>query len=317
MRCKEKRIKLSRIDSDDDTFRITTDANTDDLMVSIHHVGLLNLPLLVENNSDYTIVSGFRRIEACQRLGWSHINARILDSDTHRFECVRYAISDNAFQRPLNLIEQSRSIHMLSGFFKDQSRLAQEMSVFGLPANQSVITKIIRVCHLSSPIQSGILSNTISLSTALELDKLKQDAGDGLAILFNCLKLGLNRQREIITLVKEIALRDGMSIQDVLEAKGVQDILGNEDLNGNQKARKLRIYLRQRRFPSIAVAEKEFEKHVKKLKLGSGTKLIPPDNFEGADYTLKISFKNLAELKNRKTTFDTVIRHPSLEKILE
>ncbi len=317
MRFKEKRITLSRIDSDDDTFRITTDADTDDLMASIYNVGLLNLPFLMENNANYTIVSGFRRIAACQRLGWNHINARILDSGTSPFECVKFAITDNAFQRPLNLIEQSRSIHMLSGFYKDQSRLAKEISVFGLPANQSIIKKIIRVCHLSPLIQSGILSNTISLTTALELDKLSQDAGDGLAILFNRLKLGLNRQREIITLVKEIAFRDGISIQGVLEEQGVQHILKNEDLDGSQKTRKLRTYFRQRRFPSITEAEKKFETHVKKLNLGSGTKLIPPDNFEGTSYTLKISFKNLAELKHRKATFDTVLRNPSLEEILE
>lgn len=317
MRFKEKRVTLSRIDSGDDTFRITTNADTDDLMDSIHNVGLLNLPLLMENNANYTIVSGFRRIEACQRLGWPNINARILDSDTHRVECVKFAITDNAFQRPLNLVEQSRSIHMVSSFFKDPRKLTKEMSVLRLPTNQSIVKKIKRVCHLSPLIQSGILSNTISLTTALELGKLSQDAGDGFAILFYRLKLGLNRQREIITLVKEIAFRDDISIQDVLDEKGMQHILKNEDLDGSQKAGKLRIYLRQRRFPSITEAEKKFEAHAKKLKLGSGTKLIPPDNFEGTAYTLKISFKNLAELKHRKATFDTILRHPSLEKILE
>lgn len=317
MRYKEKRIKLSQIDSRDDFFRITTDANTDDLVDSIDSIGLLNLPLLIENHGNYIIVCGFRRIEACQRLGWSHLNARILHSDTTRFECVKFAITDNAFQRPLNLVEQSRSIHMLSGFFKDQKGLAKKISIFGLPANQSIIKKIKRVCHLSTPIQRGILSKTISLTTALELGNLNKDAGDGFAILFSRLKLGLNRQREVITLVKEIAFRDGISIQDVFDEKGMRHILKNEDLDARQMARKIRNYLRQRRFPSITEAEKTFEKHLKKLELGSGIKLIPPLNFEGTDYTLKISFKDSADLKHHKATFDAIIQHPSLEKILE
>lgn len=317
MRSKEKRVNLSQIDSGNETFRITTAANIDDLMASIHTVGLLNPPLIIGSRGDYIIVSGFRRIEACRRLGWPHINARILDSATSRAECAGLAITDNAFQRPLNLVEQSRSIHLFSGFFKDDKRLARELSVLGLPANPSVIKKIIRVCHLSPPIQSGILSNTISLTTALELGEFGQDAGDRLATLFHGLKLGLNRQREIITLVKEIAFRDNVSIQAVLEEEGVIGILNNEVFDRSQKARKLRVYLRQRRFPSLTEAERKFEQHAKKLKLGSGTQLIPPDSFEGSGYTLKISFKNLTELNLRKATFDAILGHPSLEKILE
>ncbi len=316
MRFKVKQVILSRIDSGDESFRITTAADSDDLMASIQDVGLLNPPLLLGKGDNYIIVSGFRRVEACQRLGRSQINARVVDSATSRAECVRFAITDNAFQRPLNLVEQSRSIHLLSGFFDDHQALAKELSALGLPENPSIIEKLKRVCHLSPSIQSGILSNTISLATALELGKFGQDAGDRLAVLLQGLKLSLNRQREIIFLVKEIALRDDVSIPAVLEDQGVIRILDNEAFDRNQKARKFRAYLRQRRFPSLTEAERKFEGHVKELKLGSGIQLIPPANFEGSGYTLKLSFKNLTELHHRKAAFDAILEHPSLAKIL-
>lgn len=316
MRYKEKTVKLSQIDSKDDTFRITTEANIDDLMTSIKNVGLLNLPLLIKKNVTYTIVCGFRRIETCRRLGWSDLEARILASDTKGLECAKYAIIDNAFHRPLNLIEKSRAIEMLSVFIKDNSSLAKELPSLGLPENQAVTKKIKNLCHLSQPIQDSILSNTISLSMALELGKLTQDAGETFAKIFNLLKLSLNKQREIITLIKEIALREDVSIMDVLEDGNLQAILTNEDLDRNQKTRKIRIYLNQRRFPAVTNAQKKFEKHLNELKLGSGTKLIPPEHFEGTTYTLKLSFKNLIELKDRKTTIDAIIQNPSLKKIL-
>ncbi len=56
---------------------------------------------------------------------------------------------------------------------------------------------------------------------------------------------------------------------------------------------------------------------MKKLKLGSGTKLIPPDNFEGTTYILKLFFKNLIELKDRQASIDALIKNPSLKKILD
>ena len=305
------------MDSKDDTFRITTEVNINHLVDSIKNVGLLNPPLLTRNNKKYTIVSGFRRIEACLRLAWSSVEARILDSDTHRLECIKYAITDNAFQRPLNLIEKSRSIDMLARFFKDNSSLAEELSAMGLPENRSIIKKNKNICYLSQTIQNGILSNTISLSTALELGRLPQDAGECFAKLFGLLKLSLNKQREIITLIEEIALREDISIMEVLAEYGLQKILSNKDLDRNQKTRKIRNYLKQRRFPALTSAEKEFAEHVKKLELGSGAKLIPPENFEGTNYTLKLSFKNIVELKDRKAIFDAIIQNPALEKILD
>ena len=317
MRFKQKIIKLPLIDSKDESFRITTQKNIDHLMDSIDDMGLLNLPLLIEKSSGYKIVCGFRRIEACRQLEWSDIEARILDSDTKRLECIKYAITDNSLQRPLNLIEQSRSINMLCDFFKDFSRLDKELSDMGLPDNQSIIKKINELCHLPGSVQNGILSNTISLTMALELGRLQQEAGEGFTKLFETLKLSLNKQREILTLVKEISLREDISILKVIENNILQKILTNEDLDRNQKIRKIRTYLKQRRFPVITAAEKEFEKHLKKLKLGNGIKLIPPDNFEGSTYFLKFSFRNLIELKDRKTSFDALIKNPSLRKILD
>jgi ParB family chromosome partitioning protein len=317
MRFKQKIVKLSLINSNDDSFRITTQTNIDHLMDSIDNVGVLNLPLLTEKKSGYKIVCGFRRIEACRRLGWTDVEAKILDSDTKRLECIKYAIADNSLQRPLNLIEQSRSINMLYGFFKDVSALGKSLSVMGLPDNPSIIKKIKELYHLPIFVQSGILSNTISLAMALELGRLQLEAGEYLAKLFQTLTLSLNKQREILSLVKEISLREDISILKVLENDNLQKILTNKNLDRNQKIREIRIYLKQRRFPVITAAEKEFEKHVKKLKLGSGTKLIPPDNFEGTTYTLKLFFKNLIEFKDRKASFDALIKNPSLNKILD
>jgi ParB family transcriptional regulator, chromosome partitioning protein len=317
MRFKQKIAKLSLIDSKDDSFRITTQINVDHLMDSINHVGMLNLPLLVEKETGYKIVCGFRRIEACRRLNWADMEVRILESDTKKLECITYAITDNSLQRPLNLIEQSISINLLYPFFKDVSVLGQELSAMGLPDNPSIVNKIKELCHLPESVQNGILSNTISLAMALELGRLQQDDGVSFAKLFETLKLSLNKQKEILTIVKEISLREDIPILKVIKTDRVQKILSNEDLDRNQKIRKIRIYLRQRRFPVITAAEKEFENQLKKLKLGSGTKLIPPDNFEDSTYILKLFFKNLTQLKDRQAKIDELIKNPSLRKILD
>ncbi len=321
MRFNEQTVKLSWIDSKDDTYRITTEVRIDALADSIKNVGLINAPLLIEKpgsgpKPEFTIVGGFRRIEACRRLGWSTIKARILASDTSKLEWVKLAITDNALQRPLNLIEESRSISMLSAFFADNDSLAKETSALGLPENPTIIKKIKNICHLPLPIQNGILANTISLAMALELSMLEQNAVVAFANLFGDLKLSLNKQREIIILVKEIALREDMSIFEVLEENYLQEILNNKELDRTQKTRKIRSYLKKRRFPALSKAENEFKINVKELKLGSGAKLIPPNNFEGNTYTLSLYFKNKKELNDRLAILEKIVKNPVFGKIL-
>jgi len=317
MRYRLKIVDLSEIDLGDDAFRITTERQVDDLMHSINHVGILHHPLLLKKEATYTIICGFRRIEACRRLNWSELEAMILGPDTMRLKCIKYAITDNAFQRPLNLIEKSKSIGMLSDFFKDTNSLSEELSLLGLFEHPSMIKKLKGICHLPELFQNSILSNTISLAMVLELAGMSEDDAKGFIKLFNTLKLSLNTQREIVTLIKEIAIREDKSILQIIEESHLNKILTNEDLDKNQRAHKIRIYLKQRRFPTIAVIEKSYEKYHQKLNLERGFKLIPPTNFESPTHTLQLSFNNMTQLKGLKTAFEALMENPYLKKMVD
>ena len=316
MHFKIKTVPLSCIDSEDNTYRVTTKTRLDDLINSINKVGLINPPLLIERGSEFTIVCGFRRIETCRYLGWAALEAKILDSDTNRLQCVKIAITDNALQRQLNLIEKSKALNMLSSFYEDFSSLSKAASALGLPENPSLIKKIKNICRLPLSIQDYILSNTISLSMAVELGMLEQDAGILLANLFHEFKLSLNKQKEIITLIKEIAFRENISIIEVLGKCDFPDILNRKDIDRTQKTQKIRAYLKQRRFPEITRAKREFENNVKELKLGSGIKLIPPADFEGQTYMLNLRFNTIKDLQERVVKLNNIVKNPILEKIL-
>ena len=316
MRFKIKTVPFSCIDSEDNTCRVTTKTKLDDLINSINQVGLINPPLLIEKGSVFTIICGFRRIEACRYLGWAALEAKILDSATSRLQCAKIAIADNGLQRQLNLIEKSKALSMLSSFYKDSVSLSKATSALGLPENPSLIKKIKDICRLPLPIQDCILSNTISLSIAVELGMLEQNAAILLTNLFHEFKFSLNKQKEIITLIKEIAFRENISIMEALRKCDFPDILNREDLDRTQKTQKIRAYLKQRRFPEITRAKREFENNVKELKLGKGIKLIPPADFEGQTYMLNLRFNTIKELQERAVKLNTIVKNPILEKIL-
>jgi ParB family chromosome partitioning protein len=307
-------VPLSLIDSKDQTFRITTESNIDDMLDSIKKVGLINPPILIKKKSTYTIVCGFRRIKAYRMLGLLNIEAKILGSNANELDCLKFAITDNSFQRPLNLIEQSRALFMLSGFFKDMTSLADSASSLGLPRNPSLIKKIITIYHLPSSIQNGIRSNMISLSMAVELGRCEKDAGITFANIFNDLKLGLNKQRELITLINEISLREDIPVMKVIQESDFQEILQNDELDRTKKTERLRFYLKKRRYPSITRAEQKFEELITTLKLGNNMKLIPPKNFEGHTFLIKLYFNNLKDLQDHADTLKKIIQNPAIMK---
>ena len=310
-------VPLTQIDLRNDDFRITTCEDVEDLLCSIQYTGLISPPLLIKQTAGYAIVGGFRRVAACRKLGWSEIIARTLGPEFNHLACLRLAIADNALQRPLNLIETSRALQKLSVFSDSLKELAETASSCGLPTNQSIINKIKNLCLLPLPIQNSILKDTISLTMANELAMHEPDIAVDFTRLFEQLKLSLNKQKEIITLIGEIAKREDISIRQVLAFDTFQQILTDEELDRGQKVRKFRSFLRQRRFPRIVKVEQNYYTHLKKLKLNQDIRLIPPKEFEGTTYTLNLSFTSLAHLKMLKSMLDKIIQNPSFKKIVE
>lgn len=310
-------ILLSDINSEDQTFRITTRSDIKDLLGSIRQVGLTQPPLLMADSAGYTIVCGFRRIDACRNLGWTRVTAGVLSKAIDRFKAAQFSIADNAFQRSLNLVETSRALKLLDDFGPDDQQRREAGQALGLPTDRSIAPQIRKICRLPLAVQEGILANTINLAMALELGRLDPCCAKELAWLFEQLKVGLNKQRELLLLLEEIAERENISIQQVIAAKALQEILKNAETDRAVRRQKVRMYLRQRRFPAITKAESNYRKWVGQLKLGTHIDLIPPKDFEGETYSMTLRFNNRKELSDLKKRIEKIIRNPALGKIFD
>ena len=310
-------VLLADIDSNNTTFRITTRTELEHLARCIQKLGLMHAPVLKSNPSGYGIVCGFRRIAACRDLGWRRIPAIVLSKNFGFFEMAQLAIADNALQRPLNLIETSRALKLLTKANPEKETLLAAAAALGLPLSASIVPKLKKVGDLPQSIQKGILASVIDLSMALELDRFDTEDAMALLELFKHLKVGLNRQRELVVLLEEISQREEISIQQMLAEKALNHILINKEIDRSIKRQEVRTYLRRRRFPTISEAEAKYNALVKQLQLGSNINLMPPKNFEGITYTMTIRFDNQKELKNLNEKLEKIIHHPDLGKILD
>lgn len=310
-------IPLIRIDLHDDTYRITTRDSVDDLVASIQICGLITPPTVIPEASGYRVVSGFRRIRACQKAGHDEILARILGPETDCLACLHLAIAENALQRPLNLIETSRALQKLSKLSTGIQPLTDFALSCGLPTSQAAIGKIKDLCLMPEPIQRSILNNTLQLAMAVELAMLPDDAAVLMVRLFEKLRLGLNRQREIKNWITDIARREDISIRQVLSHETFLRIANNDELDRVQKARYIRDFLRRWRYPRIVEAEHHYRRNAKKLKLNQDIKLIPPKHFEGNRYSLVLNFGSIAQLKLLHDIIAQILQNPNLAEIID
>jgi ParB family chromosome partitioning protein len=310
-------VALARIDPADETLRITTAAGTDDLCRSIGTLGLLTAPILQAVRGAYRVVSGFRRIAACRRLGRTVIPARLLGPEAAPLVVVRLAIAENSGQRPLNLIEQSRAIALLAAVLPPDADPGQALASLGLSVNSALARKIGLLSGLADVIQEGVLAGNLSLAMALELGGMPTGEGRLLAELFAELKPSLNKQREILSLATEIALRDGTDLVALFSSQPIAGIRSAPEMDRNQKLRQIRSILHQKRYPELSRFEGRLTEALGRLKLVPGLSLTPPRHFESPTWTATLAFDSPAALGAAHRALGRLMGDPAFERILQ
>lgn len=87
-------ISLIKVDAEE---RIRKDmGDLEPLVDSIEKVGLIN-PIVIDENSN--LVAGFRRLEACRRLGWEEIEVKIVNVDGNQMTLLDVELAENFYRK--------------------------------------------------------------------------------------------------------------------------------------------------------------------------------------------------------------------------
>jgi ParB family chromosome partitioning protein len=303
-------VSPALIDTADHTFKLTTQTESSDLARSIDAIGILHPPLLIQKGKTFLVVSGFRRLAACEALAMPAIPARVVPSDLPQIDCARFAIADNAFQRPLNLVEQSRGFALLRRYAGSPSEALQMAASVGLPDSRAALDRLLPIAEMSESMQTAIVEGSIALAVALEISQHNADDAIALSDFFRRINAGLNVQRELLTWIGEISIRDGLSVVDLLGQNDIAAIMAHRQSSAPQKVRQLRRLLRSWRYPEISSAEEAYRQTVKSLRLPSSIQIQPPQFFEGRSYRLTLSVNSRRQLRSLLPEIEKVADHP-------
>jgi len=296
-----RKVGIDAIDSRDDFFSMTFHPNLEDLRRSIEQVGPLQ-PIIVRERSRGSgcqVISGFKRLTVCKQLGLEEIEAfSYRKSELGDLEGFHMALHDNLTTRGLNLIEKSMVLHKLVPRFglSKESIVRDYMPMLGLQPSLKILGKVSQLVALRAEIKRYIVEEKVSLENATQL--LEFPPGDQAEIgrLVSELKLGENKLKEVLTFLREISLRDGLMIRELVQGE-IEAIASDIRLSKVQRTHRIRRRLREMRYPHLTEMERDFREKRKGLGLSPGISLHPPPYFEGDTFRVEFGFRNVGQFK--------------------
>jgi hypothetical protein len=152
---------------------------------------------------------------------------------------------------------------------------------------------------LDPKIRDLLKDDRIKYRTAMFLQS--QDARDRPMFfrLFEEIKFGINKQREITEWLEDVVRRDGRLMGEVLDTIGLREVLEDPLLNGPQKGDRFRDRLFALRFPSVSRYLEGLRARLQILALPDRVKLIPLTPLEDGEFRMEITFHSARELGER------------------
>jgi len=301
-------IPMSEIDLSDTGFRITgPHYDIEPLSASIFQYGIMVAPLVLWGPDKYSVVSGFRRIEAARHAGLSRITCRVLPAG-HNLDAAMAAVTENAFSRELTPAELIRATALLLRFMDAKGIAKNAASIFNRPLNTGYINTLARIHAMPDSVLDLLDQGRISIKACKNLVSMDPETRTEFLHLFSLIKVSSGLQMEIITWAKEICALEKISLSRLIQESPLGgngsdgpgpagSDLGHRDMSALGK--QFKAFLAQRRFPALTAAKDQTREQIKMLELDSGLQLVVPENFEGMVYAMQMEFKNMDEFKTR------------------
>ncbi len=157
----------------------------------------------------------------------------------------------------------------------------------------------------------------IKYRTAIFLQGLSKDDRAPLFRLFKEIKLGTNKQREIVEWVFDIIKRDNIEAGEILSRMGFEEILDDPVLNAPQKGDRFRDRLFSMRYPDISRYLEGLTAKLRSLELPKNVKVVPMTPLEEGEFRMEIIFHSKDDLKESIDIVNNLIKNHSLKELWE
>ena len=128
---------------------------------------------------------------------------------------------------------------------------------------------------------------------------------------------GQNKQKELLTLLRDVAQREKISPRDILQGLVYQKILLDDRLSPLQKADRILNMVREQRNPVLSSWSRAFEAALKALDLERGVVISPGPFFEGEELNLTFGFRSREEFLQKITELNKLADKPEFSGLFQ
>jgi ParB family chromosome partitioning protein len=292
---KRENLALKKIFLKDERFRISYYFDLEKLVASIREVGLLNPPLVTRRNERFILVSGWKRVMACLNLSLSPIPVLVVEGKSE-LETFLIAFYENLATGEFSLVEKAEIMARLKKFSEDEKKIVRHyLPLLDIPPTLSHLDSYLAFSQFEPELKKFIHEKNLPFSLAELFSEFSTPERKRLLPLV--LPLSQNKMTEFLESLKEISRRDELPVRKILASKEAKDILGSRRLSSLQKADRIRLVLRKKRYPTLSSWEESFDSLQKKLRWPREITLSPTPYFEEKRLSVAFNFENQEEFK--------------------
>lgn len=293
-------LQLTSLNIADDSFRITFAPRLDALKASIKAVGIIQ-PINVRHTPEGTfqIVTGYKRSLVMQELGRQTVPALVHEpGDLSPTQAFLWNLHDNAITRSLNLIEKSIALVKLGQFYSmsEEELVKQFLPLLGEDPSYKILHQIVSLGSLTEPLKHHVTMSDLALSSASRIAEFTPSTQQALLPVLAHIRPSTNKLNELLSSIREIAARDGMSVEDVLARYQLLQVVADPNTAPPDKVRALRQALKGVRLPQLSEKQRQLTSLIDNLELPESAKLVTDPYFESQKMKLEYRFSQPEEL---------------------
>jgi hypothetical protein len=198
-------IPTTRINVSDKRFCISYPLEDDILLTSIKRIGIIQ-PLVLLAPPPYTIVTGFKRLDAALHLGLTNIPCIIVNI-TEKDALLR-SIHDN-MGRALNIIEKANCIEKMLHMVFSTEEIYDVMTLLSLGKHEKITGRLRDIVNTDETMKCFILKKDFSMQNIETLLRFAPEEKDQIIGILAPLHTTENTIRETLQMFHIIKVRNG------------------------------------------------------------------------------------------------------------
>lgn len=314
-----KEIKIQNVNLDKKPFCFSFPEFDQELFDSISSIGLITPPILLpeKKGNKFLIVSGLKRILACKKLKMKTLPCFILKEEIQNYEkFISLNLKINLSHRELSDIEKANLFKLLNKSGLSQNKIVEKyMPKLKLEKSRKIYEDILSLNSLNIRSKKKIIEWQLPLKVSVALARYSKADRDSIIKIVETLMPGINRLKEIMMLLEEIALLKKCSITEITK-QCLINIIKDSKTGRKERTEKIRQKLKELRYPQMTKLEKRWNECLRNLHLPPEIKITPPLSFEGEKIKLEISFSTKETLTNSLLKLNKTLKSSSLEELI-